>query len=76
MHRILDLASLAVALAFALPIALFGLELLIGGDTLGLVYVAIAGALLAAQHFLTTPTDVPARVVQYTVGKVVRRKDD
>lgn len=76
MHRILDLVSLAVALAFALPIALFGAELVVGGRPFGLVYVGIAGALLAAQHYLTTPEDVPARAVQYAVGKFVRKKDD
>lgn len=75
MHRILDLVSLAVALAFALPIGLFGAELLLGGDPLGVAYVAIAGGVLAAQHVLTTPEDVPARAVQYVVGRVVKRED-
>jgi len=74
-HRILDLVSLAVALAFALPVGLFGAELLLGGEALGAVYVAIAGGVLAAQHVLTTPEDVPARVVQYAVGRVVKRDD-
>jgi hypothetical protein len=74
--RILDLVGLAVALAFAVPVGLFGVELLLEGRALGGVYVAIAGALLAAHHLLTTPEDVPARAVQYVVGKLVRREDD
>jgi hypothetical protein len=73
---ILDLVSLAVVLALAVPMGLFGAELLLDGHAVGAAYLALAGVLVVGQHVLTTPDDLPTRAVQYVVGAAVRDPDD
>lgn len=60
-RRILDMVSLAVALAFAFPIAVFGLELLLGGRTLGAFYVALAAAIVVVRGFFAGPETIASR---------------
>jgi len=74
--RVFDLVGLAVTLAFAAPVALFGAQLLVGGDPLGLVYVALGAAVVGLHHVLTTPDDLPGRAAQRLVGLVVKRPGD
>jgi len=61
--------QLAAAVVFALPLALFGLQWLAEGRTLGLAFLAVAGLMLLLPHFLTNPLD-PADVAEAAVGRV------
>ena len=68
---IVDLVGLAVALAFAVPMAGFGLDLLARGRPLGAAFLGLAGLFLLAEHALTTPTDLPGRILGRLAGGVV-----
>ncbi|MFW6265851.1 MAG: DUF7533 family protein [Halanaeroarchaeum sp.] len=74
---IVDLLTLATTLAFALPIGVYGLQLLIDGRTLfGLVGVAVAVGLVVVERVLWTPDDVPVRLGRRLVRRVVGTPDD
>ena len=73
---ILDLITLAVALAFAAPAALFGVETLLAGDPTGWVFLAFAAAILVFERYVTTPTDVPVIAAQRATDTVVDTPDD
>ena len=69
---ILETIGLAATLVLAIPIALFGAEHLLRGELLaGALYVGVAVGLVLVEEYLTTPTDVPGKVAEETVGKVV-----
>ncbi|MFC3478124.1 DUF7533 family protein [Halobacterium litoreum] len=74
--KILDAISLAVAVAFAAPAALFGVETLLGGDQTGWVFLGFAAGILAFERYLTTPTDLPALAAQKTAEVVAEDPDD
>jgi hypothetical protein len=74
---ILEMVGLAATLVFAIPVALFGLERLVGGDTLvgvGLLVVAVLMVVLPRR--LTTPQDIPGEVAERVVGSAVKSDDD
>lgn len=73
---IIGTVQLAATLAFALPVALFGVEFLLSGNLLGLAFVGLAVGMVAAEEYLTTPKDLPALAAEKTVGAVVREPDD
>ncbi|WP_458207012.1 DUF7533 family protein [Haladaptatus sp. NG-SE-30] len=74
---ILDTVSLAATLVFAIPIALFGIERLLAGQTLfGGAFVVIAALMVVLREWLTTPTDIPASAAQKVVGKVVKTDEE
>lgn len=67
---LLDLVALAATLAFALPIGLFGVQLLQEGQLLvGTMGVAVGVGLVAVEQYVWTPGDVP----QNALSAVVRR---
>ena len=70
---ILETVGLLTVLVFAIPVALFGAEHLVRGELFqGVVFIAIAGLMVAVEQYLTTPTDVPGLVAEKTVGAVVK----
>ncbi|WP_458186867.1 DUF7533 family protein [Haladaptatus sp. NG-WS-4] len=74
---ILDTVSLAATLVFAIPIALFGIERLLAGQTLlGGAFVVVAALMVVLREWLTTPTDIPVSAVQKVVGKVAKTEDE
>ncbi|MFB6138415.1 MAG: hypothetical protein ABEJ42_08800 [Halobacteriaceae archaeon] len=73
---VLDLLSLGAALAVAFPLAVFGASELAAGRTIGAVFLALAAGLVAVQHLLTTPTDVPARLLERAVGGAVEDPEE
>lgn len=74
---ILDTVSLAATLVFALPIALFGIDRIVAGQTLlGGAFVAIGVLMVLLREKLTTPSDVPASAAQKVVGKIAKTDDD
>lgn len=74
---ILGLVGLAVTLAFAIPIALFGLSMLGRGRTFwGAFALAVAVLMVLMQEYLTTPGDIPAEVAERVVGTVAKDPED
>lgn len=73
---VFDLVGLAVSIAFAVPLAIYGAETALSGDPLGWALLAVAALLVLAQQALTTPDDLPTAVVQRLVGVVVRDPDE
>ncbi|WP_353634984.1 hypothetical protein ABSL23_05550 [Halobacterium sp. NMX12-1] len=74
--RLLDAVSLAVAVAFAAPAALFGVETLLAGDATGWVFLGFAAGIIAFEQYVTMPTDVPILAVQKATDAVVEEPDD
>ena len=73
---ILETIGLAATLVLAIPIALFGAEQLVRGElAAGVLYVGVAVGLVLIEQYLTTPTDVPGKVAEKTVGKVAKTDD-
>lgn len=73
---IIGTLQLAATLAFALPVALLGVQFLLDGRALGLAFVAVAVLMVALEEYLTSPTDVPAIVAEKVAGTVVKSDDE
>jgi len=69
--------QLAATVVFAAPVGIFGLTRLTEGDVLlggGLLAVAIA--MVALPQYLTTPGEIPLKVLERLVGRAVVPPDD
>ncbi len=74
---ILDTLGLAASLVFALPVGGLGLTFLADGRySLGLGLVAVAVLMVYLPQRLTTPTDLPAAVLERVVGRAVDVPDE
>lgn len=74
---ILDMVGLVAALAFAIPVALFGLERLVAGDALlGGALLGIAAGMVIVEEYVTTPRDIPAAVASEAASRVVTTDDE
>ena len=74
---LLATVQLAATVVFAAPVGILGLTRLTEGDVLlggGLVAVAIA--MVALPQYLTTPGEIPMRIVERVVGRAVVSPDD
>lgn len=67
---IIGLLQLVVPVAFALPVALFGLSWLVGGRVLGIGFVAVAILMVAVPYTVTNPLD-PGDIAEAAVERVV-----
>jgi len=74
--KLLDAVTLAVAVAFAAPAALFGVETLLAGDPTGWVFLGFAAGIVAFEQYVTLPTDVPVLAAQKATETVVEEPDD
>lgn len=75
-RSIMGTIGLAVTLALAAPIVLFGIEQLLAGERLvGGVALAIAVLMVLVEEYLTTPTDIPGKLAEETVGRVVKEPE-
>ena len=70
------MVTFAVALAFAAPAVLFGVETLLAGDPTGWVFLGFGAAILLFERYVTTPTDIPILAAQKTVDAVAEEPDD
>ena len=69
--------QLAATVVFAAPVGIFGLTRLTEGDVLlGGGLVAVAVAMVALPQYLTTPGEIPMRIVERVVGRAVVTPDD
>lgn len=74
---IIQLVGLAITLAFAIPIALFGFHRLAAGETVvGAGALAVSVLMVVLQEHLTTPADVPGKAVETVVGTVLKEPED
>ena len=74
---ILGTLQLAATVIFAIPVALFGVESLLGGNTaLGVASLLVATLMVALPHYLTTPTDVPVSMAERVTGRVVKTEEE
>ncbi|MFC6836620.1 DUF7533 family protein [Halomarina ordinaria] len=74
---IIGTLQLAVAVAFAAPVALLGLSFLRGGDTLlGAGFLAFAVLMILVEEYLTTPQDVPGKVAEKAVGTALPEDEE
>lgn len=74
---ILETIGLAATLIFAIPVAVFGVETMVSGNRLlGGLLLLVAVLMVVLPRRLTTPEDVPAAVVEKTVGKAVKSSDE
>jgi Na+-transporting methylmalonyl-CoA/oxaloacetate decarboxylase gamma subunit len=72
---ILNTLGFVVTLAFALPVALLGINLVVSGRTaVGIALCIVAMLMVGLKQYVTTPDDVPTAAAEKTVGAVV--KDD
>ncbi|SFS13190.1 hypothetical protein SAMN05216559_4218 [Halomicrobium zhouii] len=74
---ILDTIGLAGTVLFAAPVALYGADLLLGGDgTQGLIFLGIAALMVVVPRYLRTPKDVATDAVSGTAGRLVETEDE
>ena len=74
---IVDILGSAVTFVLAAPLALAGLELLLGGNHLvGGGLLTVAAAMVLVEHYITTPGDLPGLVARKLVGFVARPPDE
>ncbi len=70
---ILNTLGLVVTLAFALPVALLGVNLVVSGRTaIGIALCAVAVLMVVVKQYVTTPDDVPTTAAEKVVGAVVK----
>lgn len=74
--NLLDVISLAIAVAFAAPAALYGVETLLAGDSTGWVFLGFAAGIVAFERYITLPTDVPILAAQKATDAVVEDPDE
>ena len=73
---ILNTLGLVVTLAFALPVALLGVNLLVSGRTVvGVALCLVAVLMVALKQYVTTPDDVPTAAAEKAVGAVVKNDE-
>ena len=74
---LLGTIQLAATVVFAAPVGIFGLTRLTEGDALlGGGLVAVAVAMVALPHYLTTPGEIPMKLVERVVGRAIIAPDD
>lgn len=74
---IIDTITLAVTVAFALPVGLFGMQFLLSGRTvLGGVFVLLAVLMVVVKEYLTTPGDLPALAAKRVAGAITKSENE
>lgn len=74
---ILDLVGLGASLIFALPVAGYGLGQITGGDpVVGGVAVVVAALMVYLPQRITTPGDVPGKILGGAVGSAVTTPEE
>ncbi|WP_256684573.1 DUF7533 family protein [Halococcus qingdaonensis] len=74
---ILNTVGLVLTLAFALPVALLGVNLVVSGRTVtGIALCVVAVLMVALKQYVTTPDDVPTAAAEKTVSAVVKDEEN
>jgi hypothetical protein len=70
---ITGLLGLAVTLAFALPVALLGIQFLGDGRTIfGAGFLGIAALMILINEYVASPSDLPGMIAGKVVGTVAK----
>lgn len=73
MSSITGLVGLAITLAFAIPVAMLGVQFLGDGNTVvGAGFLAIAALMVLINEYVASPGDVPGMVAGRVVGTVAK----
>lgn len=73
----MDTVGLAASLVFAIPVGIFALDQLLTGDRMvGAILLVVAVLMVVIPRRLTTPQDIPGKVVERAVGSVVTDPDE
>jgi hypothetical protein len=74
---IIGQVQLLATLVFAIPVGMFGADLLWKGQTTsGLVFVGIAILMVVVEEYVTRPTDVVTDKATQAASKVVKSPDE
>lgn len=73
---VIGLVKFAATLAFAVPVALYGLERVHAGHELGWAFLGLALLMLAAERYVTTPFDLPERAAEEAVDTVATEEEE
>ncbi|MFB6308650.1 MAG: hypothetical protein ABEH35_04900 [Haloarculaceae archaeon] len=74
---ILDTLELMVVVVFAAPVALLGVQFVVGDrPILGVGLLVVAGLMLAIEKFVTTPSALPGHALQKVAGTVAKTDDE
>jgi hypothetical protein len=74
---IIGTIQLAATLALAIPVAMFGVGVLLEGQTLlGGAALGIAVLMVVMEEYLTTPGDVPGKAAEKAAKTVVGTDDE
>lgn len=69
--------TLALTVAFAIPVGLFGLNFLFSGrQFLGGVFVALAVLMVVFEEYVTTPGDIPGMAARRVTSAIVKTDDE
>lgn len=69
--------QLAASVVVAVPVAAFGLFKIAEGEPLlGVGFLALSALVVVVEEAVTSPTDVPAMVLERVAGRVVETPDD
>ncbi|MGB9986659.1 DUF7533 family protein [Salarchaeum japonicum] len=73
---IIGTVKFAATFAFALPVALYGVNRVVAGHNTGWAFLAIAVVMLAAERYITTPFDAPERAAEEAAAAVADDDED
>lgn len=74
---VLGLIQLGIALAFAVPVGLLGLDKIVAGEPLvGGAFLGLAVLMIVIEEYLTTPADIPGKLAEKTLGRVPKEPDE
>ena len=71
---LIDLIGLAVTLAFALPVGMFGLNMAVDGRPIGFGLIALAVLMVVLPHYLWRPPSL-GDIAGATVGRLTGKRD-
>lgn len=74
---LLETVGLAMSLVFAIPLAIYAVERIVGGETVvGGAFLLVALLMVLLPRYLTTPGDLPGAVAERVAGEVVVEPED
>ncbi|WP_053947349.1 DUF7533 family protein [Halolamina sediminis] len=74
---LLETVGVAGSLVFAIPLGIYAVERLLGGDTaVGGAFLAIAALMVLLPKYLTTPGDLPGMAAERAVEGVVTNPEE
>lgn len=74
---LLETVGLGASLVFALPLSVYAIERIAGGETaLGGAFLLVALLMVLLPRYLTTPGDLPGKVAESVVGGAVADPDE